>query len=147
MSKEKTVSSPSLLSEMMHAGRFKMNQGKVARQVTQAAISLLFGVAAWQLYSQLFDFPKSAQLAIPGLLVLTGCWIAYRLVNWPTFANFLINVEAEMHKVSWPTKAELWRSVVVVIGLIFVLAMILFLFDLIWLEFFKIIRLIPRTAT
>ena len=31
-------------------------------------------------------------------------------MNMPRFADFLIAVEAEMNKVSWPSKAELIRS-------------------------------------
>ena len=40
---------------------------------------------------------------ICGLLLLLGLWIGYRLVNMPQFADFLIAVEAEMNKVSWPS--------------------------------------------
>ena len=31
-----------------------------------------------------------------------GLWLGYRIVNVPQFADFLIAVEAEMNKVSWP---------------------------------------------
>ena len=44
----------------------------------------------------------------------------FRLVNLPKFADFLIAVEAEMNKVSWPTRTELFRSSVVVIVTILV---------------------------
>ena len=33
----------------------------------------------------------------------------------PAFADFLIAVEAEMNKVSWPTRTELFRGSMVVI--------------------------------
>ena len=49
-------------------------------------------------------------------------WICYRLVNFPGFADFLIAVEAEMNKVSWPTRTELFRASMVVLFLIFSLA-------------------------
>jgi preprotein translocase subunit SecE len=53
-------------------------------------------------------------------------------VNLPKFADFLIAVEAEMTKVSWPTRAELIRgSVVVIVTLVFLAAM-LTIYDLIW---------------
>ncbi|MEW4454643.1 preprotein translocase subunit SecE [Bremerella sp. JC817] len=147
MAKEKTASSPSLLSEMVQTGRFKRNQGRIARQATLIAIWVLIAIAAYQLYQWLGSYADLTSMklhwVIPGALGAIGFWIAYRLINWPTFANFLINVEAEMTKVTWPSKAELWRSVIVVISLIFILAVLLFAFDLAWITLFKTIRLIP----
>ena len=78
-------------------------------------------------------------MAIPGALLATGLWIGYRLVNWPPFADFLIAVEAEMNKVTWPTKEELIRASIVVIFTIFFLAMALFLFDIVWKTIFETI--------
>ena len=148
MAKEKTVGgSPSLLAEMVQAGRYKRTQGKMARQATLIAIWVLIAVAAWQLFEQLVGFDRIVQYIVPGLVVVVGFWIAYRLINWPTFADFLIAVEAEMNKVTWPSKAELWRSVVVVIILIFLLALLLFVFDLFWITIFKAIGLIPDDPT
>jgi len=63
-------------------------------------------------------------------------------VNVPGFADFLIAVEAEMNKVSWPTRAELYRSSVVVLVTIFVLAMVLFVFDFFWGWVFKILGIL-----
>jgi len=75
---------------------------------------------------QLFSF------ALPGLLFMAGLWMSYRLVNVPGFADFLIAVEAEMNKVSWPGRAELFRASLVVLVTIFALAFILAGFDLFW---------------
>ena len=62
----------------------------------------------------------------------SGVWFCFRLVNLPKFADFLIAVEAEMSKVSWPTRAELMRgSVVVIVTLVFLAAM-LTVYDSIW---------------
>ena len=35
-------------------------------------------------------------------VLAVGLWFSFRLVNMPPFADFLIAVEAEMNKVSWP---------------------------------------------
>jgi len=147
MSKEKTVESPSLLSELMAFGRYKQKQGRMARQATLMSISLLVVIAAWQLFDQLIGYPQGIRYAVPAVVTLAGIWIAYRLINWPTFADFLIQVEAEMARVTWPSKGELWRSVVVVIVLIFTLAILLFVFDLLWLNLFQFIGLIPKEAS
>jgi preprotein translocase subunit SecE len=50
----------------------------------------------------------------------------------PRFADFLIAVEAEMNKVSWPTRIELVRSSIVVIFTIFGLMFVLYFFDIFW---------------
>jgi preprotein translocase subunit SecE len=54
------------------------------------------------------------------------------MVNFPKFADFLISVEGEMNKVSWPSKGELIRSSIVVIVVIALLAAVLFFYDIFW---------------
>ena len=76
-------------------------------------------------------------IAIPGLVACAGVWMAYRIVNWPMFADFLISVEAEMSKVSWPTRTELIRGSVVVLITIASLAVFLYSFDLLWTFIFQ----------
>lgn len=79
---------------------------------------------------------------LPGVLLLAGLWITYRIVNVPSFADFLIAVEAEMNKVSWPTRSELFRASLVVLFTIFALALILFSFDWFWrIMFTKVLRI------
>ena len=82
---------------------------------------------------------SKAILLVPAVLLAIGVWIGYRLVNWPTFADFLIAVEAEMNKVTWPSKDELIRASIVVMFTIFFLAISLFLFDVVWQAIFKFI--------
>jgi len=48
-----------------------------------------------------------------------------------TFADFLIAVEAEINKVSWPSRTELVRASIVVIALMFGLTMVLFMYDVV----------------
>jgi preprotein translocase subunit SecE len=78
-------------------------------------------------------------LGIGFLVAGIGSWVAYRLVNYSTFADFLIAVEAEMNKVSWPGRQQLWNASVVVMFVIFAMAAALFLFDVIWTRVFEII--------
>jgi preprotein translocase subunit SecE len=66
-------------------------------------------------------------------------WASFRIVQMPSFADFLISVEGEMNKVSWPSRGELFRASMVVMVVIFFLAALLFFYDLILtevLEFF-----------
>ena len=55
------------------------------------------------------------------MLLAAFLWVSYRVVNVPSFADFLIAVEAEMNKVSWPTRTELFRSSMVVLIMMFAL--------------------------
>ena len=73
----------------------------------------------------------------PGLLLLLGLWAWYRVVNVPAFADFLIAVEAEMNKVSWPTRRRTVPRSAVVLIVIFSLAIILSVFDLLWGMLFR----------
>ncbi len=81
---------------------------------------------------------------LPGLLLVVSLWIAYRMVNVPSVADFLIAVEAEMNKVSWPSRAELFRASMVVLFTIFFLAAVLFGFDSFWRFFFDWLDLFPK---
>ena len=133
MAKDKKKAESLFVSEIFRAGVYKRNQGKVTRQVTFATIAIIIALGAARLYSELGLYQGLAvRVAISGLLLVVGIWLAYRLVNWPQFSNFLIAVEAEMNKVSWPSRAELMRSSLVVIIVIFALAGLLFGYDMIW---------------
>ena len=66
-----------------------------------------------------------------------GVWFSFRLVNVPRFADFLIAVEAEMNKVSWPTRKELFRSSIVVIVVFLLLTAVLFVYDIVWRLLFE----------
>ena len=71
-------------------------------------------------------------LWFPTLLLAAFAWVAYRLVNFPSFADFLIAVEAEMNKVSWPTRIELFRSSIVVLIMMFAFGIFLAGCDIFW---------------
>ena len=90
------------------------------------------------------DFYSSLLAFGIGLSIfLLGVFISYRIVNLPRFADFLISVEAEMNKVSWPSQGELFRSSIVVIVVIFFLALTLFLYDVTWSSLFKAFGISP----
>jgi preprotein translocase subunit SecE len=145
---EDSASNRSLLSELFAGSIYKQRQGRIVRQLTCLAIWLTLWMGGWQLYevigSGLYGINtwasfKTVQLLVPALLVIAGMWFAFRLVNWPKFADFLISVEAEMTKVSWPTKTELYRASMVCIFTMAFLAVILFAYDLLWQAIFDFI--------
>jgi preprotein translocase SecE subunit len=73
-------------------------------------------------------------ITIPILLGLGSLWVAWRVVNWPAFADFLIATEAEMNKVSWTTRRRLMQDTVVVLVTVFLFTAYLFIVDIIWIK-------------
>ena len=133
--------------ELLNVGIYKRSQGRITRQVTFAALALTFALGFYQMYRTLVMKSTNESWAVtkalmdsgmafwlPGLLLVLGWWISYRLVNMPNFADFLIAVEAELNKVSWPTRTELVRSSMVVLFCLLLLASVIFGFDLFWGE-------------
>ncbi len=58
--------------------------------------------------------------------------MAWRIVNYPAFADFLIATEAELNKVSWTTRPRLIQDTIVVLVTTLLLALFLFLMDQTW---------------
>jgi len=141
MSKEKTAQ-VSLVQELFQPGLYKRNQGRIARQVTFAALAIIIALGCFRLSQIWVDATPAFRFGIPGALLVVGLWICYRLVNISRFADFLISVEGEMAKVSWPSRSELIRSSIVVIVTVIFLAAVLFCYDLIWNELLQALGII-----
>lgn len=142
MNKPAAAQSSGWFSELFQANLYKKTQGKVARQITFFAIAIIFVVAAWRVTEETWiaGLFTGAEYAIAGIVLVLGLWLSFRIVNLSRFADFLIAVEAEMNKVSWPSRQELIRSSIVVIFIIFFMAMLLFAFDLVWENLFRLLR-------
>jgi len=139
LTKQKQVRQGGFWSELFQLGLYKPNQGRVVRQVTFVAIVVLVFLAAFEFgkITLLRDMFTGSNYVIPFLIGVVGLWLGYRIVNYTRFADFLIAVEAEMNKVSWPGKTELWSASCVVIFVIFAMALALFSFDIIWTWVFE----------
>src|SRR5262245_22217139 len=102
------------LAELLKTDIYKSKQGKIVRQATCLTIWVAFALAAYQLYHYMHaimtNVPLAVTYTVPTVLLVLGLWVGYRLVNLPSFADFLIAVEAEMNKVSWPSQTELIRA-------------------------------------
>jgi len=149
-----------LWRDLLSFSVYKRNQGRVARQVTFAALALTIATGVWRLAQLLPVWFAGAgdaglmpaagatsgadlgvlRFLVPGLLLAAGLWLAFRAVNLPRFADFLISVETEMAKVSWPSADEVVRSSIVIIFLIFALAVILAAYDLFWWWLLRLIQ-------
>lgn len=80
----------------------------------------------------LADSPATVRNIVTALFLVAGLWLAYRAVNVPQFAEFLIEVQHEMAKVSWPTWPTLRRSTAVVLFVMGMLSVVLFCYDVVW---------------
>ena len=70
-------------------------------------------------------FPLFGSLKVSTVIsfaVLAGsAWIIYRMLNRPKAADLLIDTEAEMRKVTWPSMPETWTGTLAVMLTVVVL--------------------------
>lgn len=130
---------------------YKKGQGLRARRATMLATIGIVGCGIW-VHTQHKNFFASApwEIQLPygiggsvvvlwlpslSLTVVIGAatiWLAYRLVNFPKFADFLIATEAEMSKVTWMTRKRLIQDTIVVLVTVFLMSIFLLAMDFIW---------------
>ena len=129
-------------STLLSAAWHKPGQGRWARGLTFgaiAAIALYGGFEWWKYFSAAGSVNR---IVFPLVVVAAVLWIAYRLVNYPRFADFLITTEAEMNKVSWPSWRDVKTATFVVLALAGLLAAFLFGVDWMWQKFLVLIRVL-----
>jgi preprotein translocase SecE subunit len=128
---------------------FKRTQGLKVRRYTLLGVLTVgwtgayalyvhksLGIGPWKLPMP-FGLPEFVPLtpidyAAPFLLGLATFWFAWRLVNVPVFADFLIATEAEMNKVSWSTRRRLYQDTIVVLVTLAIMTLFLFVVDIFW---------------
>ncbi|GDY00981.1 hypothetical protein LBMAG49_03100 [Planctomycetota bacterium] len=71
----------------------------------------------------------STSLAMAAVLIVG--WLVNRVLNRPKIADALIDTEAEMHKVTWPTWSEAWAGTLAVGTMVLVLFFFLTSIDLV----------------
>ena len=129
-----TVSALSAFAvNFLTAKLYKPMQGWYARIYTALGLGLLAAGAVWQAYEAAQDYAAGPRLAVPAALAAVLAWAIFRIVHYPPFAEFLIATEAEMNKVSWTSRDDLYRSTLVVLATVVLLALYLFVVDWFWL--------------
>lgn len=132
MSKDGDVAATPARHSMLSTDLYKRSQGRITRQATFGAMALIIAMGVWSFHRYFAEIELNTRYVIDAALLLGGWWLSFRLVNMPRFADFLISVEAEMTKVSWPTRTDLIHTSSVVMFVIFGLAIILYAYDLVW---------------
>ncbi len=130
-------------AELWRLNIYKRNQGRLTRQLTAIGMALVVILGAWTLsQGPLSGYSESVQTGIPFAISALAIWIAFRVVNYPRFADFLISVEAEMDKVTWAGREELQRATIVVISTMLFIGAVLLVYDLFWVWFFTLVRIL-----
>jgi preprotein translocase SecE subunit len=127
----------------------KRTQGVHVRRYVMIGLLLVGATGAWAIYEHqslgvgdaVFAVPftdlrvpllPARELVVPALIALATLWVAWRAVNMPTFADFLIATEAEMNKVSWTSRKKLIQDTIVVLVTVVLLTLFLLVIDLFW---------------
>lgn len=102
--------------------------------VCQAFVAWLAGTAGFANPKLLGAFPASWLVAlVPGAVAGAVAW------RHPRSQAFLLDVVDELSKVVWPTRQETQDSTVVVVVTVVLVSIVLWAFDLVWLEFSNLI--------
>lgn len=118
---------------LLSVNLYKKNQGRVARQLTAGAFAIGVCLLCWAMNQTLLaDVGSAARGIITTVCAIAGLWVVFRFVNFPQFAEFLIEVQHEMAKVSWPSWPQLQRSTAVVLFTMGLLSVVLFCYDVAW---------------
>ncbi len=157
-----------------HFNSYKGNQGVRVRRGTIAGIIAVLGCGVVTMnYRGLFgsSSPDAANdwywwvpftnndyvvpvlykinIMVPVLLSIGLVWLAWRIVNVPTFADFLIATEAEMNKVSWTNRRRLVQDTIVVLVTVVLFTGFLFAVDILWIRvlsapYIRVLLIDPR---
>jgi preprotein translocase subunit SecE len=136
---------------MMALGLYKRGQGVWSRGIAAAALASLGIWGGLQTYGWMDAFTHAkayyAGYWVPGMILAGFVWGAYYVTNQVKIADFLIETEIEMRKVTWPASREVLVATGVVIVIVLLLGVFLFVADrLIIQPFFQLIGILPRAA-
>jgi preprotein translocase subunit SecE len=131
------------VSNLFQAGLHKPMQGRHARIYTAAGLGVVVALGVWRLYETLISSSPAVRFGVPAAVGLVLGWFIFRLVEFPPFVEFLIATEAEMNKVSWTSRDDLYRATTVVLSTVVLMAVFLFGVDWVWsnlLQFIGVLK-------
>jgi preprotein translocase SecE subunit len=119
-------------NEIVERGAFNEVLRKLKESNDPAPTTVAPELASGPLTYRSLTLLPSVQFTVPLLLLAASLWLAWRVVNMPAFADFLIATEAEMNKVSWTTQKRLVQDTIVVLVTVILMAFYLFAMDQSW---------------
>ncbi|MBR4835316.1 MAG: preprotein translocase subunit SecE [Thermoguttaceae bacterium] len=127
-----------LMKELFSTNSYKSSQGRVARRLTFIGLSLVFIWGGYSFFSAGYFGAQGA--AIGGAIIAAlGVWASYRVINYAQFADFLVSVEAEMTKVSWPSKRDLFANTKVVLIFMALFTALIYAYDIVFRSIFSLV--------
>jgi len=130
---------------------YKRGQGYWTRVGTVIGVALVGGFTALNLFHYMPTFlPESVSsrtghtiaLGVAVGFALVYTFIAWKLMNKPTNVDFLIATDSEMKKVNWTSRKDLIGSTKVVCIFMGLMAVFLFVCDILFSELFKLIHVL-----
>jgi preprotein translocase subunit SecE len=127
---------------------YKPMQGWYARVYTAMALGLIVLAGAWRVYEASMELSWSwrgvnldplVRGTPPAIFAIVLGWGVFRLVQFPPFAEFLIATEAEMNKVSWTSRDDLYRATTVVLTTVLLMTVFLFGVDWLWSNLLQVV--------
>ena len=129
---------------------YKKGQGRYVRITTGALLALLtlYGCSAlsaalydagalpWRFMGQVYTYSQVVPIAVFIAVMVGLVWF----LNWPRFAEFLIETEIEMRRVAWPSRASVLSSSLVVIVTVVLMSFLLFGIDRLLLFVLKLMK-------
>jgi preprotein translocase SecE subunit len=129
------------------AETYKEGHGVLVRRIAFVAIASLIVWGGTELYGWLYsgewvrthrwvDYPipvirqyVDPAFVISWIAVIAGCVLVYRALNRQKAADFLIETDTEVRKVTWPTWSDAWNSSLIVLLFVVVMTGFIFLSD------------------
>jgi len=130
---------------------YKRGQGYWTRVGTVVGVALVGGFTALNLFHYIPTFLPESVPSRAGRTIALGValgfalvytFIAWKLMNKPTNVDFLIATDSEMKKVNWTSRKDLIGSTKVVVIFMALMAVFLFVCDVLFSELFKLIHVL-----
>jgi len=135
------------LGNLLRVTLYKPSQGWYARLWTGSGLGLIVGVGIFRLNQILKDTTRiEARYSTLAVVALVFGWLVFRILHYPPFADFLIATEAEMNKVSWTSRDDLYRATMVVLITVLLMSVYLFGVDWLWSSLLQVIGVLKFRA-
>jgi len=127
------------VTNLFQVNLHKPKQGRLVRRGTEVALVVILTIGLWRLHDTLYSYEPAVRLGVPLAVGLVLGWFIFRLMQYPPFGEFLLATEAEMNKVSWTSREDLYRATTVVLTTVVLMAVYLFGVDFLWSNLLQII--------
>lgn len=118
---------------------YKPGQGKYTRLGTGFSVGAIIIFGCYRLYQMLeaADVNLWPRSIVPVVICVGLGALMYWLLNKPAVADFMIAAEGELKKVNWSSRKEVAVSTLIVIVVVFVMAALLGVTDVVFSMIFR----------